>query len=179
MSLSLMASVASLAVKLGPTVIRGVSSLFGGSDTADKVANIVEVADKLTDQSDKENLIMKELGNLPPESLAQLEELKIALEKENTRRLEIAAQDAQAEHEQAQATIRNGDVSGDPVVRRSRPRIAFWSFIATAIYVISMSVANAYSHGTGPDMAVAGLLMSPCVAYLGLRHREKTVGTAS
>ncbi|XDF79254.1 hypothetical protein AAFX60_019035 [Aliivibrio fischeri] len=179
MSLSLMASVASLAVKLGPTVIRGVSSLFGGSDTADKVANIVEVADKLTDQSDKENLIMKELGNLPPESLAQLEELKIALEKENTRRLEIAAQDAQAEHEQAQATIRNGDVSGDPVVRRSRPRIAFWSFIATAIYVISMSVANAYSYGTGPDMAVAGLLMSPCVAYLGLRHREKTVGTAS
>lgn len=179
MSLSLMATVASLAVKLGPTVIRGVSSLFGGSETADKVAGIVEIADKLTDQSDKENLIMNELGKLPPESLAQLEELKIALEKENTRRLEIAAQDAQAEHEQAQATIRHGDTVSDPVVRRARPRIAFWSFIATAIYVISMSVANAYSHGLGADMAVAGLLMTPCAAYLGLRHREKTAGIAS
>ncbi|ENM4022571.1 hypothetical protein DDN27_003440, partial [Vibrio cholerae] len=79
MSLALITGVASLAMEYGPAAIRGISSLFGGSETADKVADAVEKADAMfgATKEQKELAVTRELQNLPPEALIELEKIKV------------------------------------------------------------------------------------------------------
>ncbi|EMK5463015.1 hypothetical protein V9G51_001987 [Vibrio cholerae] len=171
MSLALITSVASLAMEYGPAAIRGISSLFGGSETADKVADAVEKADAMfgATKEQKELAVTRELQNLPPEALIELEKIKVELEKQKTRRQELELNDKQAEHHETQTTIRNGDNAQDEYVRQTRPKMARQSFALMVLYIVGMEVLKAMNFGTGADTYLALTIGTPAFAYLGLR----------
>lgn len=123
MSLSLILGAAKLAMEVGPAAIRGISSMFGGSETADKVAGMVEQVDNALGMTkeQKEMALTRELQKLPPESLVELERIKVEMEKEVTRRMELQLGDKQTEHHETQTTIRNGDTAHDEYVRKNAP----------------------------------------------------------
>lgn len=164
-------AIAALALQAGPAVIRGISSLFGGSDTAEKVASAVEQVDDLVGltKEQKEVSITRQLQKLPPESLVELERMKGELEKELTRRQELTLQDKQAEHHESQETVRSGDKSEDPYIRKTRPLMARQSLWATVLYCFVFELLKANGMGDGADLYIAGLLSSPAWTYLGLR----------
>lgn len=169
--LPLLTGLASLAVEVGPAAIRGISHLFGGSDTAEKVASAVEKADSVLGLSKeaKQVAVTRELQNLPPETQVELEKLKGELEKEITRRQELTLADKQAEQHETQETIRAGDTAADEYVRHTRPMMARRSFWMMVCYVIGMEGLKAFGYGSGADWQLAMTLGAPCGAYLGLR----------
>ncbi len=84
----LIPALAALAVQQGPAMIRGIASLFGGSDTANKVADMVEQVSGIGFTAEQQQAnIEQQLMRLPPEAIADLQKLKVELEKEQTRRL--------------------------------------------------------------------------------------------
>lgn len=164
-------AIASTALELGPMAIRGIASLFGGNETAERVAQAVETVGKeFTNKSDQQNAINHVLEQMTPEQQAELLTLNVQMEKELTERKRIAAQDRQAEHATTQGTIKNGDNAKDWVVRCTRPLMALISTCAGSYYVIS---------NDSPDLTIAGVLFGLGATYMGLRHREKGKGTAS
>ncbi|WP_047709070.1 hypothetical protein [Plesiomonas sp. ZOR0011] len=167
----LISAIAALAVQSGPALIRGISSMFGGSATADKVADVVEQVSNLgMSTSQQEAVIADRLSSIDdPAVLADLQRLKVELEKEQTRRQELQLQDNQAAHAEAQQTIREGDNAKDEYVRHTRPKMARQSWYMTALYVLLMSVLKAFGYGSGPDFDMAMMLISIAWAYLGLR----------
>ncbi len=171
MSLSLILGAAKLAMEVGPAAIRGISSLFGGSETADKVAEMVEQVDGALGMTkeQKEMSLINEMQKLPPESLVELERIKTEMQKEITRRQELALLDKQAEHHETQTTIRAGDSSQDEYIRKTRPLMARQSMWALIIYCFVMELLSANDLGSGIDVWVAGILSTPAWAYLGLR----------
>ncbi len=172
MSLSVIAGVASLAMEYGPAAIRGISSMFGGSETADKVADAVEKADAVLGASreKKELMVTRALQQLPPEAMVELEKLKVELEKEQTRRQELVLTDKQTSHHETQTTVREGDKAQDQYVRRTRPMQARQSFWAGTIYVIGLSAANVFGLAdSGPDISIALVLYALAFSYHGLR----------
>ncbi|PTP90105.1 hypothetical protein [Vibrio splendidus] len=173
-------AIASTALELGPMAIRGIASLFGGSETAERVAQTVETVGKeFTNKDDRQNAINHVLEQMTPEQQAELLTLNVQMEKELTERKRIAAQDRQVEHHETQTTIRSGDGAQDPLVRRARPFIGVSSAVAGFVYVIAMSVLNALGYGDGADMATAAGLLGLAGTFMGLRHVEKKQGTAS
>lgn len=165
-------SIAALALKVGPAAIRGISSLFGGSDTADKVADAVQEVDAVLGMSkeQKELAVTRKLQALPPESLVELERIKAEMEKEVTRRMELELGDKQAEHRETQATIRAGDVAQDEYVRQTRPKQARQSFWAGTLYIFLMTLAKVMGYSdTGPDVTMALTLYALSYSYHGLR----------
>ena len=184
MSLSVIAGVASLAMEYGPAAIRGISSLFGGSKTADKVADAVEKADAMfgASKEQKELAVTRELQNLPPEALIELEKIKVELEREKTRRQELTLGDKQAEHHETQVTIREGDKAEDEYVRRTRPYGCRLGLYAAIGYVFIFEALQAFGKGTGADWQIAAGFMAPFMTYLGWRTADKfrkTKGTGS
>lgn len=171
MSLTVIAGLASLALEYGPTAIRGISSMFGGSETADKVADAVEKADAMfgATKEQKTLSITRDLQSLPPESFVELQRINAELEKEKTRRQELTLADNQAEHHETQETIRAGDKAEDPYIRKTRPLMARQSMWAVILYCFLMELMKAGGIGTGVDPWVAGILSTPAWAYLGLR----------
>ena len=93
MSIALITGIAAMAVRQGPNVIRGISSLFGGNDTANKVADIVEQVGSIAGLTPEQKVAKtaEKIAAMPPEVLLGLEQLKVELEKEQTpkRRLEM------------------------------------------------------------------------------------------
>ncbi|BDR12911.1 hypothetical protein [Vibrio sp. STUT-A11] len=165
MSLS---AIAALALQVGPAAIRGISSLFGGNSTVDKVADAVEFAhQEFSTTEAKQASVSYVLESFTPEQQLELETLRVQLEKELTERAKIAAQDRQAEQHETQDTIRKGDTATDKVVRWSRPLMALVSCGSASYYLITTE---------SPDLAVASLLLGLAVTYMGLRHREKDKG---
>lgn len=184
MSLSLIAGVASLAMEYGPAAIRGISSMFGGSETADKVADAVEKADAMfgATSAQKEMAVTRQLQALPPESLVELEKIKVELEKQKTRRMELELDDKQAEHHETQTTIRAGDSAEDEYVRHTRPWGCRLSLYAAIAYIFLFEALEAFSKGTGANWEIAAGLMAPFLTYLGWRSADKrgmTPGTGS
>ncbi|MGL4829883.1 MAG: hypothetical protein ACRCXG_11360 [Vibrio sp.] len=164
-------ALAALALDVGPSVIRGISSLFGGNDTASKVADAVEAVDGALgmNKAQKQIALTRELQSLPPESLVDLERIKVEMEREITRRQELALSDKQAEHHETQETIRAGDKAEDPYIRKTRPLMARQSLLATVLYCFVFEFLKAKGLGDGADFSIAGLLSAPAWAYLGLR----------
>jgi len=182
--LSIITTLASLALEVGPSAIRGISSLFGGSETANKVAEAVESVDSVLGLSSaqKEIAITRELQKLPPESLVELEKIKLELEKEVTRRQELSLQDNQTSHHETQTTIRAGDVAHDKYVRRTRPWGSRLSLYACLIYIFLFEALEAFDKGTGADWQLASMMIAPFMTYLGWRALDKkgaTKGTGS
>ncbi len=169
MSLS---AIAALALQVGPSVIRGISSALGGSDVAEKVADVVDKVDALTnkDPEFKRQAIESELDKFSFEELQELNHLKVELEREITRRQEIAAQDRQAEHAVTASLVQSGDSASDRFVRLTRPLMALISCSSACYYVIS---------DPNPDLTIAGFLIGLGATYMGLRHREKDKGLTS
>ncbi|MCG9624623.1 hypothetical protein L1D34_07190 [Vibrio mediterranei] len=174
-------TIAGLALKAGPAMIRGVASMFGGSDTAEKVAKAVETVDQMTGASpnQKQAVLEGELNKLSPDELIELNHLKVELEREVTKRQEIAAKDRQAEHLETQATVRQSDDAKDPWVRRARPIIAITSAVSGLGYTIAMSVLHALDKGAGPQLEVTFALLGLAATFMGLRWDEKKRGIAS
>lgn len=171
MAIGTIATIASLALKVGPAAIRGISSLFGGSDTANKVADAVQEVDSVLGMSkeQKELAVTRKLQALPPESMVELERIKLEMEKELTRRQELELNDKQAEHSETQTTIRNGDNAQDEYVRQTRPKMARQSFALMVLYIVGMEVLKAMNFGDGADVYLALTIGTPAFAYLGLR----------
>ncbi|MBV7315466.1 hypothetical protein [Shewanella sp. NIFS-20-20] len=172
MSLSLILGAAKLAMDVGPAAIRGISSLFGGSETAEKVADMVEQVDGALgmNKDQKEMALTREMQKLPPESLVDLERIKVEMEKEITRRQALTLNDKQAEHHETQTTIRNGDNANDEYVRQTRPKLARQSFIMMVLYIMAFEALKAFGVSTsGADVYMALTIGTPAFAYLGLR----------
>ncbi|MBC8670825.1 hypothetical protein [Aeromonas hydrophila] len=166
----LIPALAALAVQQGPAMIRGIASLFGGSDTANKVADMVEQVSGIGFTAEQQQAnIEQQLMRLPPEAIADLQKLKVELEKEQTRRLELQLADQQSEQATTQQTIREGDTNHDEYVRHTRPLMARQSWQMSAIYVVLFTVLKAFGYGEGPDFDMVLLLLTPAWAYLGLR----------
>ncbi len=178
MSIALVASVAAMAVRQGPNVIRGIASLFGGNDTADKVANIVEQVGSIAGISPEQKVakVAEKIAALPPEVLLGLEQLKVELEKEQTRRQELDNQrfnmqlsDQQSSHHETQETIRNGDNAADEEVRRTRPMMARLALYGAMSYAIGFELAEAFGHGKGAEFDLLFYLLTPVWTYMGAR----------
>ncbi|WP_417345729.1 hypothetical protein [Ferrimonas sp.] len=77
-------------LKAGPSIIRGVGALFGGStaEVADKVAGITEV---VAGKPNPQQQLEQALSQLPPEQLLELKNINTSLE------VELARIDAQRE----------------------------------------------------------------------------------
>ncbi|WP_240222871.1 hypothetical protein [Rheinheimera hassiensis] len=171
MSLSIILGAAKLAMEVGPAAIRGISAMFGGSETAEKVAGMVEQVDSVLGMSSaqKEMALTREMQKLPPESLVELERIKAEMEKEITRRQELTLNDKQAEHHETQETIRAGDKAEDPYIRTTRPYMARKSMWATFAYCFLIEGLKAFGFGSGFEPYIAVFLSAPAWGYLGLR----------
>ncbi len=170
MPIPLIPALAALAVQQGPAMIRGIASLFGGSDTANKVADMVEQVSGIGFTADQQQAnIEQQLMRLPPEAIAELQKLKVELEKEQTRRRQLELDALQDEQDATQQTIREGDVATDTYVRNTRPLMARQSWYATALYVLAFEGLRVAGFGDGADLSVISLLSSPGWAYMGLR----------
>ena len=130
-------------------VAAGVSLVSSATGTADPAQALAQM------QSD-------------PATVVRLRELAIQDEasiREHLRAMtELQLKDAQAEHEQTQSTIRSGDNSADPYVRRTRPGQSWVSLFAALVYVFINAT---------PDIYVLGLLLTLPWAYAGLRQVGK------
>lgn len=164
-------SIAALALQAGPSVIRGISSLFGGNETAENLAKAVEAVDGAVSMSkeQKQIALTRELQAMPPEALVDLERVKVEMEKEITRRQELALQDKQAEHHETQETIRAGDKAADEYVRQTRPKMARQSFLYMVLYVFLFEGLRVNGLGAGADIYIALTIGSIAFAYHGLR----------
>ncbi|EJV0369641.1 hypothetical protein N5280_002488 [Vibrio vulnificus] len=164
-------SIAALALQAGPSVIRGISSLFGGNETAESLAKAVEAVDGAVSMSkqQKQFALTRELQKFPPEALVDLERVKVEMEKEITRRQELALQDKQAEHHETQETIRAGDNAADEYVRQTRPKMARQSFLCMVLYVFLFEGLKVHGSGAGADIYIALTIGSLAFAYHGLR----------
>ena len=169
--LPLIPALAALAVQQGPALIRGIAGLFGGSDTANKVADMVEQVSGIgLTAAQQQASIEEQLGRITdPAVLVELQNLKSEMEKEQTRRLELQLADRQSEQHETQETIRNGDTATDTYVRNTRPLMARQSWYVTALYVLAFEGLAVADLGTGADLSMVAMLSTPAWAYLGLR----------
>lgn len=169
--LPLIPALAALAVQQGPALIRGIAGMFGGSETADKVADMVEQVSGLgLTAAQQQASIEEQLGRITdPAALLELQKLRNEMEKEQTRRQELELQDRQTEQHETQETIRSGDAATDTYVRNTRPLMARQSWYVTALYVLAFEGLAVAGFGTGADLSMVAMLSTPAWAYLGLR----------
>ncbi len=135
------------------------------------VAAGVALATGATGEADPSKVL--ERLQTDPATVIRLREL--ALQEEASIREHIRAmteaelKDKQAEHEQTQLTIRNGDNADDVVVRRTRPYQSWASLLAAFAYV-----AWRESSGRGnPSVEILMALLALPWAYAGLRQIGK------
>jgi TolA-binding protein len=169
--LPLIPALAALAVQQGPALIRGIAGAFGGSDTANKVADMVEQVSGIgLTAAQQQASIEEQLGRITdPAALVELQKLKNEMEKEQTRRQELQLADRQSEQHETQETIRSGDNATDTYVRNTRPLMARQSWYVTALYVLAFEGLKVAGYGDGADLGMVAMLSTPAWAYLGLR----------
>lgn len=169
--------IARMATKHGPGLLRSVGGLLGGKaeDAANNIASLTEQvgsAAGLTDAQKAEQLASA-ITNLPAEQYVELERIYQEAETQalrlETERDLARLRDRQAEHEQTQAIIRQGDQVKDKYVRHTRPAMARGSCWASLAYVLLFEGLAAYGRGGGASWELAAFLASPALTYLGLR----------
>ena len=162
-------AIVSTFLKTGPDLIRTIGSVFGDDkqETANKVANLVSFA---SGKPNPEQALNQALSALSPQGLAQLKSLATECEVELAR---IAANKETTLHQQTQQTIQNGDNSSNAYVSNTRPYMARISGYVTGVYVIGLDGAAAFDYGNGASFDMSMLLISPLLAYMGLREMGK------
>lgn len=169
--------IARIATEHGPGLLRSVGKLLGGraKDTADTIATLTEQVGNATGltQGERATKLRDAITELPPEHQVELARIQYQAENEALR---IAAQreaarfdDRQAEHEQTQTTIRQGDTADDGYVRHTRPAMARGACWGTLGYVFAFELLGAFGKGSGASWELAAFLASPALTYLGLR----------
>jgi len=154
----------------GPSILRAVGSFFGGE--TEKVANTVaNVADAVQGKSPsvQKQAMEDAVKAMPPEAQAEL--AKIANEALRIK-AEMKARELEHEelmHHDTQETARVEAASDDQFVRRTRPKIARDSFAAGIIYAVVMEILKALGYGSGPDVYILSAILSPGLAYMGVR----------
>lgn len=171
-----MTSLVAAALAYGPSLIRAVGGMFGGttSAAANTVADLVDGVKGLPADVAEARLAEK-MAKLPPETLLEFEKVKVRLaeiekEREANR---LAAETAQ--HNATQETARTEAQSDDAYVRRTRPGLARKSAYATFAYAlvsgVLFPVLNA-RYGVelpGPDAWIISAMFAPCLGYMGVR----------
>lgn len=161
--------------------IGGIAGLAGSVLTGNVPGGIAAVASMVTEATGEEDpkkaldkLKMSPDTRLKFEELAKRDEADIR--QHHREMLQMKLEDQQEAHKEQQETIREGDKATDQYVRRTRPKMAKQSWWATAAYLLIMEILQAFGHGTGANMAVAGMLASPAWAYMGFRTIDKVKG---
>ncbi|MDR8523457.1 hypothetical protein [Shewanella fidelis] len=166
-------AIASTLIKTGPDLIRGIARFFDGDSAkakkgiANKVANLVDIA---AGKPNPEQALNQALISLSPQDLLQLKSVAVECEVQLAR---IAAERNTSLHQQTQQTIQNGDNSTNPYVSKTRPYMARLSGYIVGTYVLGLEVAAAFDKGSGASLDIALLLISPLLAYMGLREIGK------
>jgi hypothetical protein len=169
--------IARLATEHGPGLLRSVGKLLGGKagDTADTIATLTEQVGNAAGLSEGERTsrLRDAITDLPPEHQLELARIQYQAENEalriETERELARLRDRQAEHEQTQTTIRQGDVAEDTYIRRTRPGMARGSCWGALAYVFAFELLGAFGKGGGASWELAAFLASPALTYLGLR----------
>ena len=166
----LAASLVPLLIESGPTLIRSIGNLFGsqGKKAADVTADIVESVAGLA-PANAEHRVRQQLQGLPPETLEQLEGLRIQLERIALEREKNQLDYQRDLHRETQQTIRHGDRHGTDYVKETRPKIARMSTYAALLYAFVFQGLAAFDQGSGVDWWVLGTLFSPALTYMGVR----------
>ena len=172
------AGLTSLLIESGPTLIRSLGNMFGGSGqqaaniTADLVASVTGLSDKKAASAE----LGYQLSQLPPETIAELEGINVQLENIKVERDRIAMQTEKNQqdydrgiHQQTQQTIRNGDQNGTDYVKETRPKIARLSTYAAIAYAFIFQLLTAFDKGDGVDVWILSALFSPALTYMGVR----------
>lgn len=148
-----------------------VGSLLTGNVPAAVAAGVALVS-TATGEADPDKVL--ERLQTDPATVVRLRELAVQDEasiREHIRAMaEIEAKDRQAEHEQTQLTIRSGDNSNDPVVRRTRPLQSWASLVAAFGYVAWREAGS-----KPPDVEIVLLFLALPWAYAGLRQVGKGI----
>jgi len=162
----------------GPAMIRGIGNLFGGK-TAEVVNTAANIVESVRGAKDPETVLADRLKGLPAEDLVELEkvtgEIKVELAKVEERREENRLNAETQRHNQSQETIRTEAVHGTDYVKETRPKMARMSGWAMVIYVLVAEVANMISTAWGgadlggANVALAGMLFTPCGTYMTMR----------
>ncbi len=155
----------------GGTGLALVGSILTGN-VPSAVAAGVSLIGSVTGESDPEKALEKLQQD--PQMMITLKELYYANEaslREHYRlTVQMQLQDAQAEHETTQVTIRNGDNSDDRLVRWTRPLQSWLSLVGTFAYIF-------YNDAPSLELVIAGFTLP--WAYAGLRQIGKGITTIS
>ena len=158
----------------GPSIIRGIGSLFGGDtkDVADKVANVADAITGKSPASQKEEM-QRLVDSLPPEAMVDLK--RIANEAQ---RIKNEARARDLEHEERHTSEMTTRIiaetgSDDSFVRRTRPLMARWSAAIGSLYALGFEGLEAFDKGSGADLQILAALLTPAVAYITGRSVDK------
>ncbi|MCE2594422.1 hypothetical protein K6Y31_06305 [Motilimonas cestriensis] len=163
---------ASTLLKVGPSVVKAVGSLFGGDteDTAIKVANTVDhIRGSLSSKEAQQVAMEQALNQMPPAQFVQLQQMQVELAKIDQERESRQFQHDETLNQQQQATIQNGDNAQGEYVRQTRPLIARICTYAALLYTIGFEALKAQDVGTGASWELLGCLLSMPMAYMGVR----------
>lgn len=172
-------SIGKTLLESGPSIIRGVGNLLGGDAAAgaNKAADIIDSVKSLSPKAQEKELV-KQLQNLPPEQLVELEEIKSSCEVELSQieeRREANRINAETtRHQSSQETIREEYRQGNDYVKETRPKMARLSAYSTFAYVLVAETARLITDAwadpiVGAQVGVAAILFGPCGTYMGMR----------
>lgn len=160
----------SLLLTAGPSILRGIGSLFGGKagEVAEKVAGVADAIQGKTPAAQRQAM-QDVVDSLPPEAMVELKKIANEAARIQNEAKARAFEHTETMHHDTQETARVEAASDDSYVRRSRPMMARHSFYAGVAYALITSVATWLDWGTGPNMNILGLLLAPGLTYMGAR----------
>lgn len=160
----------SLLLTAGPSILRGIGSLFGGKagEVAEKVAGVADAIQGKTPTAQRQAM-QEVVDSLPPEAMVELKKIANEAQRIEADREARQLEHAETMHHDTQETARVEAASTDQYVRRSRPKMARWSFYAGVAYAMVMSIAHLFEYGAGPVMSILSLILSPGLTYMGAR----------
>jgi gas vesicle protein len=145
-----------------------VGSLIGGP-LGGSVGSLI--ADKLGVE-DKPEAILEKLQT-DPAALLKIKQME-SEERQQLRQLtykqaELESEERKHQHETTQKTIQTGDTAEDEYVRRTRPKMARWSFYIGTTYLFLFEIAAGFDFGSGASEIMLGTAYGPAFTYMGMR----------
>jgi hypothetical protein len=160
----------SLLLTAGPSILRGIGSLFGGKagEVADQVANVADAIQGKTPAAQRQAM-QEVVDSLPPEAMVELKKIANEASRIQNEAKARAFEHTETIHHDTQETARIEAVSTDEYVRRTRPGLARKSFWAGSIYGVGMELASLIGFGDGANIVLLGGFYAPMLEYIGAR----------